>query len=61
MRKGFGFPVKLVVYAQGTAVARYFEVEETHSLTHAHTHTHMHVHVHAMCMWHVACALFAVK
>ena len=28
VRKGFGFPVKLVVYAQGTAVARYFEVEE---------------------------------
>jgi len=28
VRSGFGFPVKLVVYAQGTAVARYFEVEE---------------------------------
>merc|ERR1719491_803215 len=28
IRRGFGFPVKLVVYAQGTAVARYFEVEE---------------------------------
>jgi len=28
VRKGFGFPVKLVVYAQGTGVARYFEVEE---------------------------------